>query len=295
MLDTIVDLLREHAVVLLRVFYLAASALILFINAVPPLNRRFLSYGARDHHSSALPGGAGKPQRLDVSSAEKPQAGSLCDQLLDYLATFRVPHRFFFHFYLVSLMSQVLWQRYGASHIINVSQGVQVAWVHMLFQGLRRLAESLIFMSKSKSTMWFGHYVLGLLFYLTVTVAIWIEEPTPPMREQLLSLSVLVCQGLQFSFHEHLHHLRQEGTYQIPKFRFSSLLCPHYTCEVLIYLHLSILAAPPGRLVNFTLLTATLMVGVNLAVTASGTKLWYEQRFGVDSVRGSKRMVPGLW
>lgn len=76
---------------------------------------------------------------------------------------------------------------------------------------------------------------------------------------------------------------------------FPGLLCPHYTCEIVIYLLLSLLAAPKGSMTNVTLLSATVFVAVNLGVTAVGTRNWYLHKFGEEKMKGKKRMVPWVW
>lgn len=73
---------------------------------------------------------------------------------------------------------------------------------------------------------------------------------------------------------------------------FLSTLCPHYFAECLIYLALSLIAAPRGHAVNRTVFCALVFVIVNLGVTADGTKNWYEQKFGKDKVASRARMIP---
>jgi 3-oxo-5-alpha-steroid 4-dehydrogenase 3 len=159
--------------------------------------------------------------------------------------------------------------------------------------------------------MWFGHWLLGIIFYLAINMSIWAEsdlEPTASYgnkdaqsssgwRLALLPPAILTCHALQHSYHAYLYRLRTtHSTYQLPSHPlFPNLLCPHYTCESLIYLFLSFLAAPTGRWVNWTLFCAFIFVAVNLGVTAIGTKEWYEQRFGAEKVRHRRRMVPWLW
>ncbi|KAF2274958.1 uncharacterized protein EI97DRAFT_451198 [Westerdykella ornata] len=287
-------------VILLRAFYLAAAALvtsqppspILAIQLLHPLRNRFLVYGSREAISASSSG----PQ----AATEK--RSSTVDQLLDSLASLRVPHGYFTHFYLVSCLSTVAWG--STIGLSNMCQGVQLAWLLMMLQGIRRLLESYAYMSSSKSTMWIGHWVLGVLFYLTVNVAIWIEDvpdsegsQKPSFRVMLVAPAILISQALQHSYHAYLYRLRtSHSTYQLPCHPlFPSLLCPHYTCEILIYLLMAFLAVPTPKQVNWTLLCATALVAVNLGVTASGTKVWYEQRFGADKVRSRRRMIPWLW
>lgn len=148
--------------------------------------------------------------------------------------------------------------------------------------------------------MWFAHWLLGLVFYLTINVALWIEDPVGDLTAwsfATLVPAILTAHVLQHSYHAYLYHLRtSKKGYQLPMHPvFTNLLCPHYTCETAIYLLLSLLAAPAGRLVNWTLFCGAVFVAVNLGVTAIGTKDWYMEKFGKHKVGPRKRMVPGLW
>jgi len=52
---------------------------------------------------------------------------------------------------------------------------IWLVWALMFLQALRRLYEHLYVMRPSASTMWFVHWMLGLSFYLVLSVSIWIE------------------------------------------------------------------------------------------------------------------------
>lgn len=53
---------------------------------------------------------------------------------------------------------------------------VFAAWVMMALQGCRRLYEScFVIKSGSASSMWFVHWVLGLMFYAIMSISVWIE------------------------------------------------------------------------------------------------------------------------
>ncbi|KAF2503332.1 hypothetical protein BU16DRAFT_521914 [Lophium mytilinum] len=188
---------------------------------------------------------------------------------------------------------------------------IWMVWALMLLQGVRRLLECLT-SSRSTSTMWIGHYVLGLLFYLTVNISIWIEgaqvicaaspsshrEPVLSSLIQPLSLPVLLAAHVgQHSYHTYLSSLRTtKQSYSLPSHPlFLNAICPHYTLEVLIYACLALLAAPEGRLVNWTLAAGVVFVAVNLGVTAQGTKAWYIDQFGAEKVARRWKMVPGIW
>ena len=89
---------------------------------------------------------------------------------------------------------------------------------------------------------------------------------------------------------------RSKPQYRLPDHpAFNISITPHYFAECLIYLSMAIVAAPPGEWLNRTLCSALVFVMVNLGVTAFGTKNWYEQKFGRDSVRGKARMIPFVY
>lgn len=76
---------------------------------------------------------------------------------------------------------------------------------------------------------------------------------------------------------------------------FQHFICPHYTSECLIYLGMSIVSAPPDRYLNPTVSLGLVFVVVNLGTTASGTKAWYEEKFGREQVAPRWKMIPFLW
>lgn len=100
----------------------------------------------------------------------------------------------------------------------------------------------------------------------------------------------ILASGVQHDCHAYLASLKKYSVPEHPIFR--HLVCPHYFVECLIYLALAIVAAPSGRLVNWTIMCALVFVGVNLGVTADGTKSWYMQKFGAESMSGKWRMIP---
>ncbi|KAF1938537.1 hypothetical protein EJ02DRAFT_457799 [Clathrospora elynae] len=271
-----------HPAVLLRAFYLAASLLILVMQAAPALRARFLAYGSR---ATALHSGKELPT----------QSKSAATQFLDYAAALQVPHNYFTHFYITSVACSLFWG--WQLRLWDAGGSQSLVWALMLLQGVRRMLESYAYTSTSKSRMWFAHWVLGLLFYVTINVAIWVETPGGQLGDWALVPAVLTAHALQHTYHDYLYRLRTENKdYQLPSHTlFPNLLCPHYTCEIAIYALLSLLAAPEGRLVNWTLACGTIFVATNLGVTALGTKEWYRDKFGAEKVGPRKRMIPGIW
>lgn len=201
-----------------------------------------------------------------------------------------------------------------------------LTWLAVLAQGTRRLYESHALARPSTSTMWVGHWLLGLAFYAGLSLAVWIEAlpalqtHTPalldfsiqaPSPRTFLSLAFfLFASGIQHDCHAYLASLKTspsnptstdpatntqtKQTYKLPSHpAFHLTLTPHYLAETVIYLSLAFLAAPPpDAWLNGTLACALLFVGVNLGVTAHGTHEWYEAKFGKAALEGRWRMVP---
>ena len=225
---------------------------------------------------------------------------SKLDQVLDSAASLQVPHNFFTHFYIVSVASSLFW---GWRYSLWKTEGtVRIVWALMFLQGVRRLGESYTYTSTSKSQMWFAHWLAGLFFYLATGMAVW-AAPSPPEQNVLgwkmaiLVPAILVAHVLQHTYHAYLYGLRtQNKGYQLPSHPlFPNLVCPHYTCEIAIYVFMSFLAAPEGQLVNWTWVCAAVFVVSNLAVTAEGTRQWYADKFGAARISGRKRMIPWVW
>ena len=62
-----------------------------------------------------------------------------------------------------------------------------------------------------------------------------------------------------------------------------------------MYICLAVLTAPEGQWVNRTVGAGAVFVCVNLGVSATGARAWYEGRFGKEKVRERWVMVPGVW
>lgn len=127
----------------------------------------------------------------------------------------------------------------------------------------------------------------------------------PSIRTCIGILIFILASGVQHDCHAYLASLKKPRRtakgemkieYRLPEHPvFNLSLTPHYFAECLIYLSLSILAAPEGEWLNWTLVSALVFVAVNLGVTANGTRKWYAVKFGTETVKGRARMIPGLY
>lgn len=130
-----------------------------------------------------------KPCRGGIRNGYPTQA--LAEKTVDVISAIQVPHSWFIHFYLVSVTSSVFWgiqiltqgsllkalggtvETSSVRSTMSVDQ-VMLVWTLMGIQGIRRLLESFT-STKSTSKMFFAHWVLGIVFYLAMGVATWIE------------------------------------------------------------------------------------------------------------------------
>ncbi len=140
---------------------------------IPPFREHIMNYGSRS------------------TSSNKPESKDSSNNLLEYVASFEVPHVWFTHYYVVSTASSIVWahqiltrglafkvlavySRSAASGSMTANQ-VLLAWSMIFIQGTRRLYESLTLMRSSKSKMWVGLWGIGIAFYVTIGISVWIE------------------------------------------------------------------------------------------------------------------------
>ena len=172
----------------------------MFLNSIPALADRLIIYGSRASKSTS--GDATKTDR-DADSSK-----GLVDKVLDAAGAAQVSHAWFTHFYIVSVVMSIFWAVQFATdggmlqEILSIGSSsktggmtldqIFLVWTMMAIQGSRRLYETVRFTKPTQSTMPVGHYVLGLGYYVGVSMAIWVEG----IRE--LSLSSSLATRLSF-------------------------------------------------------------------------------------------------
>ncbi|TGJ81441.1 hypothetical protein E0Z10_g7314 [Xylaria hypoxylon] len=280
-----------------QVIYVLSAAAVLAVTAVPDTAHRLLTqYGAR---SSDNPSDlAASRSRKDTSRELDDSNTGLLFRLVSRLTSLgKVPHSWFIHFYILSLFCSVFWavqfvtqgsvlelivKNQLSKSISSMTLGqVILVWGLMGLQGARRLYEYLAVLRPSSSRMWIVHWLLGNVFYLCTSVSIWIEGSESiqcsgqhclaiefPFFKSIIASSVfLIAWFMQYRCHRHLAGLKK---YSLPE---------------------DVVAAPEGQFYNQTLACAVLFVSINLGVTANGTKLWYEEKFG-SKVQRKWKMIP---
>ncbi|KAI0383081.1 hypothetical protein F5Y04DRAFT_38983 [Hypomontagnella monticulosa] len=297
-----------------QLFYVLSAAAVLGIAAAPESIQRLLTqYGARNPAESVSNGKEGK------AASDGPLVG-----IVSWVTSVgKVPHSWFIHFYVLSLSCSAFWAIQFLCHgqvleliarnqapreisSMSINQ-VVITWALMTLQGARRLYEYVAVLRPSSSKMWIVHWLLGNAFYFFTSISIWIEGSGSILSSDRKSLDAealpfssivgvllfLASWSTQYRCHSYLSGLKK---YSLPEDGlFQYLVCPHYTCECVLYLSLALVAAPKGRLYNRTLICTVLFVMVNLGVTAQGTKRWYSEKFGPKELRGKWKMIPGVF
>ncbi|KIW16165.1 hypothetical protein PV08_06216 [Exophiala spinifera] len=211
-----------------RAFYLFSIAVILVVRLIPGLKNRFLSYGARDSG-----GGHGQVQEAGIhgngTTGSRSRLSSLSllpSQVLDHVMSWKVPHSWFIHFYILSVVLSTTTiiaaslrsndpQHALSSRTMNMNANIEnmedmttsapsylFCSILMLIQGSRRLLEC---MNKNKkkdedkdktttnttsrpatSQMWIGHYAIGLAFYFFTNLGIFVEGVAKHQQQRLL-------------------------------------------------------------------------------------------------------------
>ncbi|KAK7417492.1 hypothetical protein QQZ08_011609 [Neonectria magnoliae] len=292
-----------------QTFFLLSAGLIVVIQTLP-----------KDVRSAVMDYGARRPQD-GGQQTEKPRAAwGFLTKLTD---VGQVPHSWFIHFYIVSISASAFWawqffQRGGLmADMVKLQDRagepsmelgkVYLACVLMALQGLRRFYESLFVSKPGSSPMWVVHWALGLVYYSTMSVSVWIEGSSAileswesphqgPRYVQKMSSAMALYFFACLKQNECHRYLASLKKYTLPTegwFRF--LICPHYTCECLIYVAIAWGSAPMGQLFNKTVLCGLLFVAVNLGATALGTKKWYVEKFGADKVAEKWIMIPFIF
>lgn len=225
-----------------------------------------------------------------------------------------VPKYWFWHFYTVgSIWNAVLlfWafrQRVVVPHVAIIR--LAMMQVHLG----RRLAECLWVQKPSPTaTMLVGHYLLGISFYLVTCLSLALppgdsQQPltSTPSLTAVTPLSIVVflwANWQQYKSHQQLASLRSANSsiYRLPTGGwFDLLLMPHYSFEILIYSTLLSVSGGGGGAASIIISQSPLLwclvwCLVNLSITASQSRQWYEQTLLRRSEPKSLRLLRKRW
>ncbi|ODQ64576.1 hypothetical protein NADFUDRAFT_14448, partial [Nadsonia fulvescens var. elongata DSM 6958] len=234
-----------------------------------------------------------------------------------------LPKQWFIHFYLgfflQNLFTIVMFNlpgRYNLTPVLSfinehTRQPDQQSFncaviVTLLFftQSIRRSYEC-IFIEKSngKAMMQLSHYLVGIIFYITISISAWIGSTGLFLRNQhnpfknitiyeiiksmspvqkLFIFIFFASSYAQYTYHKHLASLPKYTLPSKPKdspLLFKLCACPHYFMEIIIYLSALLINYHDSNKLSLPLLTGFIWVCVNLTVAAEQSWLWYTRKF----------------
>lgn len=234
----------------------------------------------------------GKTLALDTSKEE-----TNANFALRFALELKVSKFWFFHFYVLSLVLSVVGFIITHSKVLNNDTShpfslpelenigtipleiSRLAFFLIIGHSSRRLIETcMVFNYKKTSKMNISHYLVGLFFYTSLNLQLFLNTDflgtiTASQFDIRLLLSlILFLFASTDQFVNHLH-LSKVVKYNVPRYAlFKYVCCAHYLDEILIY------TAVFGVLRTRTSFLGLLFVIVNLSTSAIETRNYYKAK-----------------
>ncbi|KAJ2780904.1 Steroid 5 alpha-reductase 3 [Coemansia javaensis] len=171
-----------------------------------------------------------------------------------------------------------------------------------------RLAESVASQPATDAAMHVGQYGVGLVFYVATPLALAVDScagrgwSPVPLWMALAGTALFAYASVhQWRCHRILFRLRRKSLqaarggsqpYAVPSGDLFALVsCPHFLCEILIYVSLWIATGAQATTAQWVVFWTT----VNLGITARESHRWYRATFGPRYPRARRALVPFVW
>lgn len=228
----------------LTLFYSTATISVLIISRIPSLKAEFFPYGKTlENHKKWL-----------------------------------VPKFWFFHFYLVGIISSMIalfWKRHDIPIVTSL----------FLVHCIRRFLEVWT-TQRSEAKMHITHYIVGIVYYLLTSWA-W---DILPLKQYMIGGALWLFGTLeQKKAHAYLRKLsNSKKKYPLPTSGYFSLTaCPHYFFEVCLYTGMAIMS-------QFHFISLLILVWVIVDLHFSATEQWKWYRAHYKTPKNYKRWIPLL-
>ncbi|KAJ1951368.1 hypothetical protein FBU59_000199 [Linderina macrospora] len=235
--------------------------------------------------------------------------------------TVDVPEEFYFRFYM--RFESWLFGATRESFIDGPTSALLLAMGMYNVHVILRLYETVNHQPASKAQMHVGHYLVGLVHYVFAPLGIIGDAIYAPGWVPANSYLVLTGMAIfayasvhQWRCHHILYRLRfqslreererseqeaeataakstdMQTAYVIPTGDlFNYVSCPHYLCEILVYVSLWLVTSCQST----TILVITIWSAVNLGITAKESQQWYKATFGEKFPRNRRALIPFVW
>ena len=214
-------------------------------------------------------------------------------KLLQTYTNLVVPKSWFIYFYVVGILGCLA---RSSQQLFLLNGARSLTWVMFTFQCGRRLIECLHTLY-GDSTMHGSAFLLGFLHYYLIPIEI---KSIPDERVSLAWFALVGGLFLIASFSQNYCHRILDGmkrnqgkskTYKVPRgFLFEFVCCPHYLCEVMVYLCLWLMN--PASMEMFLIFVWVLS---NHIVVADFQFEFYQRRATTSLPPHWKRLVPFIW
>ncbi|KAJ1822102.1 hypothetical protein LPJ56_003134 [Coemansia sp. RSA 2599] len=167
-----------------------------------------------------------------------------------------------------------------------------------------RLKETVCDQPETSARMHIGQYGVGIIYYVVTPFAVVVDSyvmpgwTRPPAWAALAGIALYAYASVhQWRCHHILYKLRrramlQSSGYVVPEGDlFSFVACPHFLCEILIYLAIWTATGFQATTLVWTICWTV----INLGITARETQQWYRRTFGSKYPRSRKALVPYMW
>lgn len=151
-------------------YFLLSAAAAVGGTLIPPLQKSILDYGR------------------NLSQRQNKPHSSFTNRILS-LICYQVPHSWFMHYYITSVISSIFWgiqiatrgtiiksmAHYSAKNPSMSGNQIVISWLLLAIQGCRRLYECNVINKPSQSRMWIGLWLIGIVYYICNGISVWIE------------------------------------------------------------------------------------------------------------------------
>lgn len=265
----------------------------------------------------------GKSRSLTTFASDAPSinTSSWHHQIL-YGEAFLVPKRLFLHFYVVGILSTIVYYMYITSLDDETKQsGVAVSL--LLIHLARRCRECLFVHEwRPSSKMHIAGFLLGVGHYILLPLVFVdskrvcntnkSDKSTSSSKTDwmIAAIGILTCLAAQYQQYRHhvylaeLRHVTYNGVIEITEYKipskgwFQYVSCPHYLAEILIYISFVIVLSSNSTVriqSNYKCSSLVLWVATNLSVSAIKSHDVYVLHYPEYASFKRKAIIPFLF
>lgn len=288
---------------------------------------------ANGHHSSSQLLVYGKNSLESNPKQNQPPSNDLFNTVVSYLQSFKVPKKYFVHFYIfffiLTIIKQLIFYNFQTNQYSQINEiltrfyqnccvNYELSEINyknllvisnlLMIQACKRLYEDLFVSKFSNNSMNLLHYIFGLVFYLLLSMVNFIgllpyyihgnEFTSRPITLDLIDwLYIIAFIFYLIDQYQNHCHLASLVKYSIPTFRFFEYCTsPHYLDEIIMYtVMLSFyMGCESIGWIKADFWLIWILVVSNLCVSANESYKYYQNKFK-EEFKTPYKLVPFVW